>query len=188
MVAACVFLAKAATAAQVLEYTILKEGEPIGQEIVTIDRSGDKTEVKVETKTNVKLLFLEFNYDHKRQEIWKNGQLIAMQSKTNDDGDNHTYELDRRDDHLAIKVDGKELKADKAALPLTLWGKAVIEPQVLLSVIDAQPYKVETVSVGENHYKMEGDISRELWFAQDGFLEKVAFKRKGFLIEFLRKK
>lgn len=185
--AALVLMSKSVLAAQTLEYTILKEGEPIGHENVVIDMDGDKTIVDVETETHVKVLFLNFNYEHKRKETWLSNELVSMQSKTNDDGSPHTYNLTRQGDVLALNVDGKDVSADKDALPLTLWGKAALNRKVLLSVIDAQPYKVETTQLGENHYKVSGDIERELWFSKDGYLEKAAFKRKGFLIEFLRK-
>ncbi len=180
-------MASSAMAAKTLEYDILKEGEPIGKEVVTLQDKGGTTEVDVVTNTRVNVLFLNFVYDHQRKEIWKNGRMVFMDAKTNDDGDHHAYVLDAQDDNIALEVDGKQVHAEKGALPLTLWSKAVLDKTVLLSVIDAQPYKVKISALGDNHFKIDGDVNRELWFADDGYLQKAAFKRKGFLIEFVRK-
>lgn len=178
--------ALAADAASVLEYTILKEGKPIGSETVTLNEVDGRTMVDVTTETQVQVLFLKFDYFHERREIWKDGELLSVTSKTNDDGTAHHYELLRDENGFGLMVNGKKETLDKTVLPLTLWTKAVIDRPVLLSVIDAEPYKVTTTQVGDNHYKMDGDIQRELWFGDDGYLQKVAFKRKGFDIELQR--
>jgi len=186
--ALCAFLvSQAAWAATTLEYTILKEGEPIGKEVVAINDTDKGYNVDVVTQTNVKMLFLEFNYEHQRHEVWENGELVAMQSRTNDDGTHHEYNVTRTADGLQVMYDGKRKTFDLKSLPLSLWSKAALNRPVLFSVIDAEPYKIETKALGEDHFKIDGEITRELWFADDGYLEKAAFKRKGFLIEFVRK-
>ncbi|WP_417797545.1 DUF6134 family protein [Terasakiella pusilla] len=178
--------ALAADAASVLEYTILKEGKAIGSETVTLNKMDGRTLVDVKTETHVQVLFLKFDYSHERREIWKDGELLSVTSRTNDDGTPHHYELLRSEDGFGLMKNGKKEILDPSVLPLTLWTKAVVDRPVLLSVIDAEPYKVTTQKLGENHYKMDGDIQRELWFAEDGYLQKVAFKRKGFDIELQR--
>ncbi|GGF55456.1 hypothetical protein GCM10011332_06070 [Terasakiella brassicae] len=177
----------AAMAATTLEYAILKEGEPIGKEVVVINDSDKGVNVDVVTKTNVKMLFLEFNYEHQRREVWENGELVSMHSRTNDDGTHHEYSVTRQTDGLQVLYDGKNKNFDAKALPLSLWSKAALYRNVLFSVIDAEPFKTQTVALDDNHFKIDGDITRELWFADDGYLQKAAFKRKGFLIELLRK-
>ena len=183
----CTLLPQFAKAETTLEYDILKEGEPIGREIVRISKEGGETKVNVSTQTDVKVLFLEFHYKHERNEVWKGNELISVVSQTNDDGTEHQYQLQKADGAYLIKVNGEDQTADLDTLPLTLWTKAVLNHPTLLSVIDAQPYQVSTVPVDEGHYRLDGDIQRELWFSKDGYLQKAAFKRKGFLIEFLRK-
>lgn len=185
-VAACL-VATVAQAAQSLEYAILKEGEPIGKEVVVINDKPNGQNVDVFTQTNVKLLFLEFNYEHERREVWEDGELVAMEAKTNDDGSHHEYRLSRDGEALVLHAKEKETRYDGSALPLSLWSKAALNRPILLSVIDGEPFKTKTTELGENHYRIDGDITRELWFADDGYLQKAAFKRKGFLIEFLRK-
>jgi len=185
-VAACL-VATVAQAAQSLEYAILKEGEPIGKEVVVINDTPNGQNVDVFTQTNVKLLFLEFNYEHQRREVWENGKLVEMEAKTNDDGSHHEYRLIREGDALVVHGKEKQTRFDGNALPLSLWSKAALNRPLLLSVIDGEPFKIETTQLADNHFRIDGDITRELWFADDGYLQKAAFKRKGFLIEFLRK-
>lgn len=188
LLALCMSVAASAVqAATTLEYAILKEGEPIGKEVVVVNEDAKGFNVDVVTQTNVKVLFMEFNYEHQRREVWENGELVSMHAKTNDDGSHHEYSVSRDPNGLKVQYAGKEKQFDAKAMPLSLWSKAALYRSTLFSVIDAEPFKTQTVALGENHFKIDGDITRELWFADDGYLQKAAFTRKGFLIEFLRK-
>lgn len=177
----------APSAAQdVLTYKVLKDGDPIGQEVVTITEQGNRQIVKVETQTEVNLLFLTFSYDHERTETWENGQLISVVAKTDDDGSPHAFDLKTMSGGFKGVVDGAEKTISGPAFPLSLWNESVTRYSNLFGVIDAAPYVVKTENKGDGYYVMDGDIARELWYGDDGRLKKTAFKRKGYNIEFVR--
>lgn len=200
-IAAAVLLASAPVwaAPRVQTYAILKDGEPIGTEEVRIEPQGDATRVTVAATTRVKMLFLNFTYDHAREELWRGGRLESMTAKTNDDGTPHTLALARKGAGYALTVDGKTGEEPADALPLTLWTPDVLKHTRLLSVIDGKPYAVrvdtlgsETVQAGgkavpAQHARISGDVERDLWFAADGTLLKTQFKRSGYDIVYLLK-
>jgi len=178
-------------------YTILMDGKPIGEEQVRIQPQGDSVKVDVTATTRVKVLFLNFRYDHERQELWRGGKLESMRARTDDDGKPHTIDMTRKGEGFALMVDGQAGELPGNALPLTLWTPEVLKRPMLLSVIDAQPYKVSAQSLGAErvevggrtvdaqHHRITGDIERDLWFAADGTLLKTQFKRSGYDIVYV---
>ena len=182
-----------------LSYQILMGEDPIGSEQVRIEPQGDRTKVTVTATTRVKVLFINFRYDHKREELWTGGVLDSMTATTDDDGTPHKIEMMREDGGYRLTVDGKAQKASAGALPLTLWTPDVLKHRELLSVIDAAPYKVaarkvgtETIEAGGKaqeaaHHRIEGDVERDLWYAADGTLLKTRFKRSGYDITYVLK-
>ncbi|MBP2303477.1 DUF6134 family protein [Azospirillum picis] len=185
--------------ARSLTYQILMGEDPIGTEQVRIEPLGDRTRVTVVATTRVKVLFINFRYDHKREEVWKGGALESMTATTDDDGTPHSMSLTRDGGGYRMTVDGKAREVAADALPLTLWTPEVLKHRTLLSVIDGAPYKAaarkvgaETVEAGGKavpaaHHRIDGDVERELWYAADGTLLKTRFKRSGYDITYVLK-
>ena len=195
--AAAVILPTAASAAPVkrtLDYVILKDGEPIGAEKVDITRDGDSTTVEVTASTKVKMLMLSFTYDHKRRETWRAGRLESVSAETNDDGTPHKLEMTRAGASAGwrLTVDGQSADLPADAFPLALWTAAVVKSPLLVGVIDGQRYKVAAKPVGDEtvdvagkpvktkRWRIDGDIERDVWFADDGMAAQIAFKRRGY--------
>ncbi|PWC39684.1 DUF6134 family protein [Azospirillum sp. TSO35-2] len=185
--------------ARTLTYQILMGDDPIGTEQVRLEPQGDRTKVTVTATTRVKVLFINFRYDHKREELWKGGVLDRMTATTDDDGTPHSLDMARDAGGYRLTVDGKTQEVAANALPLTLWTPDVLKHSQLLSVIDGAPYKVavrkvgtETVETGgkpveATHHRIDGDVERDLWFAADGTLLKTRFKRSGYDITYVLK-
>lgn len=184
--------ASAAPVKRTLDYVILKDGEPIGAEKVDITRDGDSTTVDVAAQTRVKMLMLSFTYDHKRREIWRAGKLESMSAETNDDGAPHKLEMTRGGAGWRLTVDGQSAELSADAFPLALWTAAVVKSPLLIGVVDGQRYKVaakptgeETIDIGgkpvkTKRWRIDGDIERDVWFADDGMAAQIAFKRRGY--------
>lgn len=181
-----------------LSFAIFMDKDPIGHESYAFSQEGDRTLVAVETQTNVKMLFLTFRYHHQRQESWQGGRVTQLSAQTDDDGSPH--HIDAVDDGRSVQLtaDGKIQSLPEGSLPLSLWSKAVLTAPVLFGIIDAQPYHVtvqdlgpETLTVGgkavgTEHYRISGDLQRELWYGADDLLVKASFDRRGYPITFIR--
>lgn len=181
-----------------LAYEIRKDKDPIGRETVSIERDGMAESVTVETHTRASVLFLEFRYDHSRREEWRDGKLVSMVGDTDDDGSKTHLDARASDRGWVLAVNGSQSQRSGDALPLTLWGRAVLSRQELFSIIDAKPYHVtitprgpETLTLAgkemaSEHFRMSGDVERELWYGSDGLLLRATFERAGFPIEIVR--
>lgn len=181
-----------------LDYDIRKEGEPIGREQVRINRQDGATVIDVQTRTRAKVLFLEFHYDHSRREEWRDGALLHMVADTDDDGTKSHLDASRSAAGWAFSVNGQQSQRAGDSLPLTLWGRAVLDRADLFSVIDAKPYRVQVAALGAEavtiggrtvnaeHFRISGDVERDLWYGTDGYLLRAAFQRSGYAIEMVR--
>lgn len=188
-----------AHADETLNYQVLKDGEPIGFETVEITDTPDGYTATITTRTDVKVLFLQFQYGHSRLEKWRNDQLVSVDTDTNDDGSPYTYKAEYEGDCFEVAGKGVAKRdACDGAWPLTLWREDVTTKTSLYSVINAEPYAVTTRKTGTEtlainnreipatHYVMTGDVQRDLWYGDDGRLLKTSFKRKGYDIDFIR--
>ncbi|AWJ89726.1 hypothetical protein Sp245p_07980 [Azospirillum baldaniorum] len=180
-----------------LTYRILMGDDPVGSETVRLEPQGEVTKVAVTASTRVKVLFINFRYDHKREEVWKGRTLESMSAQTDDDGTPHTIRMLRTGGGYSVTVDGKTGETGADALPLTLWTPEVLKRPTLLSVIDGKPYSVrtdlvgtETLTVGgravpAQHHRISGDVERDLWFDAQGTLLKTRFKRSGYDVTYI---
>lgn len=181
-----------------LSYVVLKENEPIGHETVALHDAAGGLTVDVETETRVKVLFLDFHYRHRRTEQWSGGRLVRMIADTDDDGTPHHIEAASDGQGVRLVVDGASREFPADVLPLSLWGKAILDRTTLYSIVDATPYKVTVKSLGNEtvnisgraieaqHYRIAGEVDRDLWYGPDGLLLKVAFEHRGYPIQFIR--
>lgn len=177
-----------------LNFTIFKEKDPIGSESYAIARDQGKTTVQVQTNTRVQVLFLDFHYTHQRTETWQNGQIERLVAQTDDDGTIHKIDASAS----RAVIDGADKQFPGDALPLSLWSTAILNHGALYSIVDGQVYKVSTKDLGEealtinnkqikgHHWRLSGDVDRDLWFDNDGLLLKATFERKGYPITVLR--
>ncbi|AEO47829.1 hypothetical protein F11_06795 [Rhodospirillum rubrum F11] len=181
-----------------LVYEIRANDSPIGRETVTLRRQGGETRVVVETLSDTRILFVSVHYDHHREELWRNGALVSVTTRTNDDGTRHSLSVVDQGGGRQVTVDGKPADLPTDALPLTLWTRAVVAGRPLYSVIDAELYSVasqakgkETVviagaAIDAERFSLKGDIDRELWYDGEGLLLRATFSRRSFPIEFIR--
>lgn len=181
-----------------LGFTILKEGQPIGRETYDFSRDGDATTVRVHTESRVRVLFLDFHYSHQRAETWRGDHLTRLVADTDDDGSVHHIEATEAADGPHVTVDGKVESLPAGALPLSLWDRRIVEHNPLYSIVDAEPYRVSLRDLGSEtltidgralparHYRLGGDVDRDLWYGEDGLLLQVDFQRRGYPIRIVR--
>lgn len=188
------------TRAETLTYSILKEGEKIGQETYVLQRDGDHVALQLTVESKVHILFLDFTYHHHRSENWTGEHLDSLIADTDDDGTKHHVEASTNEaGAIRLVSDGKTLSLPADGFPLSMWQKAVLGHTTLFAVeSDDSPYHVsikdagpETLTIGGGkiaceHYAMTGDVDRELWYDADGILAKVSFRRRGFGISIVR--
>jgi Family of unknown function (DUF6134) len=165
-------------------FDIVRGGDKIGTDTIDIERQNDTTTVKIKTDVSVKVMFIEaYRYEHSCNETWKNGQLIAFKSRTNDGGTKHSIDVTAAPDKLSMEADGKHSDLPRTAAPASLWGKDAIHQfdafdpdtgkRLSIQVTDLgnEPLTIQGVSRETHHYKLvdtlTGDFARDVWYDGD---------------------
>jgi Family of unknown function (DUF6134) len=132
----------------------------------------------------VKVMFIEaYRYEHSCNETWKNGQLVAFKSRTNDNGTKHSIDVTAAPDKLSMDADGKHSDLPKTVAPASLWGKDAIHQLDAFDPDTGMRLSVKVTDLGKDvltlhgvtrrthHYKIADTLTdefvRDVWFDGD---------------------
>lgn len=176
-----------------LKFTILSDGDGVGTHLVEIDGPIDNAKVRIETDVVVKVAFVPvYRFEHSSSEVWHDGQLVDLTSSTDDDGLEHKLSVHARGGALAVEADGNKSQKDfpADAIPASLWNTATVRTDRLMNRLTGQAMNVTVVDAGSDtvevhgsprpaeHYRVTGDLNRELSYDRDGVLVRVRFAGK----------
>jgi len=183
--------ASAMPAQKHLEFSVLKDGNPIGHHQVDLSRNGDEEDVTIQTNVVVKIALVPvYRFEHHDSEIWRNGQLVELHSQTNDDGTKHSLEAGAADGRINVLGDGAQSQAGTGIIPASLWNHDLVKQTLLLNTLTGKQMKVQITDLGDetiqsqgkaiqaHHYQMSGELERELWYDPSNTLVQVRFKAK----------
>lgn len=169
-----------------LDFDVMRNGRDIGDHNYRFSGMANQFTVTVSTNIEVRLPLIRtrvYSFSHASTETWQSGDLRALTSSTNDDGE--PYRLNA---------------GPSTALPASLWNDDTIRSARLLNTIDGTMMNIrvadlgqETVStnrgnVSAHHYRLSGDLARDLWYDGDGNLAQVVFKADdGSTVTYTRK-
>lgn len=180
--------------------TVMRKGEDIGTQSIRFDRQGDTLKVSLTTRIAVKVLFVtayKFTFDG--AETWKDGKLVALDDRTNDNGERHDVHVEQKNGKLMLTADGTSREISADTIPGSWWNSKLADRKELLDVFTG---KIEPVSIrklgrekvkvggGEvmaDHYEVTGGLQRNLWFTPDGTVVRQTVVKKGDLIEYVTK-
>lgn len=174
-----------------LAFTVLRDGSEIGTHVIRFERGDDVLQVDVATDIKVTLPLVDialYRFTHRGHEVWKNGRLTKLDSRTHDDGEDHELAVSADGTDLMVKSDVGTHTSDPGIVPASLWNPRLQKQSVLLNTLDGTEMKVTINDLGRQivtvrgesreatHLRVEGDLNRELWYDEAGHLVKVRFK------------
>lgn len=182
-------------ASKTLEYSITRDGSAIGSHAYTIETNGSDTNVNVTTDIKVKALFITvYKFVHESKEVWNNGLLVSLVSTTDDDGTQKTMNATAAGNKVAVESDingqNRRQLAEKTVIPASLWNPAIVTQSTILNTVDGKLMAVKIESVGNeeveaggtkvsaSHYKITGELTRDVWYNTDGDLVRMSFPDK----------
>ena len=182
-----------------IHFDVFRNGSEFGHHIVSFesDEAGDIAAViDVDLRAGLGPITL-FRYALDARETWRDGYVLAVEGKVNDDGDRKSVKARR--DSGELDVDGTEFSGE---LPLTIipashWNIWQTEADRILStesgkVIDVEVRALgrETIEAGGEQiearkYLMDSDIDGTLWYDDQDRWVKLAFEARGQDIEYV---
>jgi hypothetical protein len=182
-------------------FRVLWDGDDIGQHLTTITPSTDGRGMTVATKIGMKVkmgFITAFRYEHDSTEVWHDGRLQSLVSKTYDDGD-----------HLAVKGEAtaegfkavgpkgpfvapaESLTTNCMWLPALVGEKKLIDAQngMLVSLV-SKPLGTEHVAVrgkdreAHRHSIRTPFVAGSLWYDQAGNWVRSRLEIKGETLDY----
>lgn len=184
-----------------LDYVIKRDGDPIGTHVVTFKRDNDDLLVDTRIKVAVRMLFITvYRYEKSARETWRDGRIIAYRADTDDNGDPIKGRVVLTSEGLAAEGPKGKTIAPPGTMISGYWNMATVRQTALIDSEDVTlvPIKIEggaaaRITIGDQtfetrHYRITGELARELWYDTDGLLVKMrAIGSDGSVIDTDRK-
>jgi hypothetical protein len=180
-------------------FTVLSDGNPIGSHRIAFEHEADRVEIRETTEIEISLATIPlYTFEHHARQLWRDGRAVRIDATTNDNGERLEITVRDTGEGYVRTVNGRVDRFDEKARVLALWNKdtfghgpyvSAVEDKVLNATFE--DVGIETINlagrpVQAQHYRMLGDEEHELWFDPNGHLAKVAFRRYGTTIEYVR--
>ena len=180
-------------------FTVLSDGNPVGRHRIVFEHEGDRVEIREATEIEVSFATIPlYTFEHQARQLWRKGRAVWIDATTNDNGER--FDITVRDSGRGYvrTVNGRVDRFDRSATVLALWNKDTFEHAAYFSAVEDKILDVSFESAGTQtivlagrsirtqRYRMVGDEEHELWFDAAGHLAKVAFRRYGATIEYVR--
>ncbi len=183
------FAAKAENTVKDLNFDVVRNGEKIGIHQIHFTQNGQNLNVSIQTDVEVKVMFITaYKFHHRSTEQWKSGLLQHLQSQTDDDGTAHRLDITRDGDVLSGQADGERIQVSHSTIPASLWNLDILKSASIINTLEGHEMKVRVEHMGRDpllinerkqitdHYRLMGELERELWFNEAGRLVQVRFK------------
>lgn len=181
--------AMAQHATGVQKFIILRNGDPIGTNTISIRCEGPDTLVDISTSIAVKLGFLTlYRFDQAEHERWVDGRFTSMRSTTDDDGKTHRVSAYANGGALSVMADGKTQQMPGTLLPSSLWNPTLARQTTALSTVDgklmrntitdrgAQDLSFDGREIAAQHYSLRGLYSQDVWYDRRGELVRLQLR------------
>jgi hypothetical protein len=144
-------LASNVVAAQTYTFDVFVDDRNIGTQVFNVKRSGQKTQVKTKADFEVRIALIPFfNYDHNATEVYVDGCLESIDSKTDKDGEDLFVKGRKTAAGFAVtSKKGKKTLKDTCVRAFPYWDKTLLEGRTQLLNSENGDYdKVKLSSLG----------------------------------------
>jgi hypothetical protein len=184
-----------------LAFDIVRKGEVIGWHTTRFSADGDRLDVAVEIRIKVTFAGIAlFRYEQDSHEVWTGGRLIALDSRTNDDGDKASVTARADGDRLRIDGQAGRIFLPGDAIPTSYWNHALVDATTKIDTergiatdLQVAPPQPDTVALdgkpmAAQRYEVTGRFAMTWWYLPDGEWAKLEFRGKdGTPITYVRR-
>ncbi|GAK46511.1 conserved protein [Tepidicaulis marinus] len=174
------------------DFAIEMDGRDVGRHTIAFEEIGDELHVHINIDIEVSFGPITFfRYAHENHEIWKDGRLISLETKTDDDGTLYEVSAKASEEGLAVEGPSGSFTAPAGILPTSYWRPETTEKTQLLDTQRGRLIEVKSAKAGEEvlqlpqgaksaeRYTVTGDLKLDLWYGEEGTLLNIAFNAKG---------
>lgn len=184
-----------------VKFRVLWEGDPIGYHNTTITPSADGTGMTVKTKIDMKVkigFFTAFRYEHDSTEVWQDGVLQSLVSKTNDDGDDLAVKGEATASGFkAVGTNGSFVAPADILTTNCMWLPALVDEKKLIDSQNGVLVGLVSKPLGEERVTVRGKdreavrhsiltpfVGGSLWYDLAGNWVRSRLEIKGETLEY----
>lgn len=175
-----------------LLFSVERGGEIIGDHRLTFAAEGPDLLVDIAIRLEVTFASIPvFRYEHANREHWRNGRLIALDSRTDDDGTPYAVSARAVADGLAVGGSEGRLLLDAGILTTAYWHPRTVQVPHLLDTQRGRMLTLENRFLGRDllkvggeplqaaRYRVDGDLDMTLWYGPERQWCGLAFDARG---------
>lgn len=184
-----------------LAFDVFRKGELIGNHTIDFEAKGAELEVDVDIRLVVKLLFVPvYRYEHHNRELWRDGRLLRIDSRTDDDGEAFFVKGAAGAEGFTVESSEDSYVAPADVISTSWWNVDTVNRRKLLNsqlgelmTVEVKPagageVQTEAGAIPARRYVVGGDAELELWYDRDDRLAKIRFAGSdGVPIEYRRR-
>lgn len=178
-----------------------RDGEAIGNLLISFRKDGDQLQVDSTYTVEIRLMSIVlYRYRKTMSETYADGKLTAYRTEIDDNGTKSDVTVQKKDDGLIVFHPDGHYVAPADLIVTTYWPAATVHQTRMIDSSDGVIVDVKTSEVGTEditvdgrsvparHFRMTGDLERDLWYAAtDGEWLKMRMKASdGSTIEITR--
>ena len=202
LVAATICLGQAALAVPPAGTSVVfgihhEEHGDVGEHRVSFSREGEDLVVSVDNLITVEIFFITaFRFQAERREVWRDGRMIAYDSRTHDDGTDILVSARLEGEKLVIDGPEGRIEAPAGTFPTHPWNPAFLGQSLVMDTKTGRLLNIETVEAGREtieaggrlirarKHRITGDTRREIWFDEAGNLVQLRLYTDGKAVTF----
>ena len=162
-----------------IEFDIYRNNKLIGKHIFFFERSEEKLSVKSEINFEIKKFgIILYKYHVKGTEIYKDGQLIKFNSKTNQNGKEKYVNLKLENEEYTIDGSSYKGKTPIDYLLGTWWNHSIVEANAQISAVSGRIIKQKVTFLGKETIKIHDKIYNTLHFNFSSTDKKLSKDKK----------
>lgn len=175
-----------------LLFSVERGGEVIGEHRLTFAADGPDLLVDIAIRLEVTFASIPvFRYEHINREHWRDGRLIALDSRTDDDGAPYAVSARAVAEGLAVEGSEGRLLLDARTLTTAYWHPRTVQVSHLLDTQRGRLLTLENRFLGREvleiggeplqaaRYGVDGDLDMTLWYGPERQWCGLAFDARG---------
>ena len=180
-------------------FDITRKGSKLGTHVLKFASDGNRLTVLVDVVLTYRLLGITlYRYTHHCTEVWQGGEVISLESRTNDNGKPFSLNASRGPAGLTVQSSGtSRYVAPANALPATHWNQRqlsgpwintqtgqLMHPRVVPGGVE-KIAAAKGASLEARRYELTGDAKFSMWYDKIGWAG-LSFNKGGALIRYER--
>ena len=148
-----------------IEFDIYRNKQNIGKHIFSFNKSNGQLEVESEINFKIKKLGIVFyKYHVKGTEVYKDGELVKFNSKTNQNGKEKYVNMKLQNGEYVIDGSSYQGKAPIDYLLGTWWNHSIVKAKAQISAVSGRIINQKVTFLGKETIEINNKIYKTLHF------------------------